>query len=73
MFHAFRNNDLPDMPWTETGKFGEGITEEALTMIQTDIGTPGNLEVIARLTNGGLAFTFRDSGPEFKWNGPFIM
>jgi hypothetical protein len=42
-------------------------------MIQTDIGTPGNLEVIARLTNGGLAFTFRDSGPEFKWNGPFIM
>jgi hypothetical protein len=73
MFHAFRNNDVPDMPWTVTGKFGEGITEEALTMIQTDIGTPGNLEVIARLTNGGLAFTFRDSGPEFKWNGPFIM
>jgi hypothetical protein len=52
--------------------FGLG-QEVALTMIESDFGSPGNLEVIALLENGGLVFSWRDSGPDFKWNGPFVM
>ncbi len=41
-------------------------------MIQSNFGTPGNLEVIARVGDRLVSF-FRDSGPAFNWNGPFLM
>ena len=39
-------------------------------MIQSNFGSPGNLELIARAGNQ-LQFYWRDSGPAFRWNGPF--
>jgi hypothetical protein len=41
-------------------------------MIQSNYGTPGNLVVIARV-GGALQFFWRDSGPAFHWNGPYLL
>jgi hypothetical protein len=42
---------------------------EAVTLIQSNYGSPGNLELVAR-AGDGLHFFWRDSGPGFRWNGP---
>jgi hypothetical protein len=72
--HLFRNNDEPSLPWGQGSEFGGNQTDriEAVTMIQSNFGTPGNLEVVARIGER-LAFFFRDSGPGFIWNGPFFL
>jgi len=44
----------------------------AVTMIQSNFGSPGNLEVICN-AGGQLYFFWRDSGPSFTWNGPFPL
>ena len=43
---------------------------DAVTMIQSNFGDPGNLELVARVGDS-LKFFWRDSGPDFHWNGPF--
>ena len=74
--HFFRKNDDPDLPWGVSTEFGAGFSNtdriEALTMIQSNFGSPGNLEVIVRVGER-LAFAFRDSGPNLTWNGPFML
>jgi len=70
LWHAFRDNDQPDFPWHFTIEIPQGPTQAAtLSMIESNFGSPGNLEVVTRLTSGGLASFWRDS----KWNGPFMM
>ena len=71
IFFSWRNNDDPTLPWSRPTAFGAG-TVEALTMIQSNFGSPGNLELIARVGNQ-LHFYYRDSGPAFRWNGPVPM
>jgi hypothetical protein len=66
---AWRNNDIPSLPWSTPVRFGTGAVEE-ITMIQSNFGSPGNLELIARVGTE-LQFYWRDSGPAFRWNGPF--
>jgi len=72
--HYWRDNDDPALPWYGPFNFGSttGVLYEAATLIQSNFGSPGNLELVAR-TKDQLAFFWRDSGPEFKWNGPFII
>ncbi|MFD0529673.1 hypothetical protein ACFQ1I_27105 [Kitasatospora arboriphila] len=41
-------------------------------MIQSNFGSPGNLELIARVRDT-LQFFWRDSGPAFHWNGPWRL
>lgn len=69
MLFAWRNNDIPSLPWSTPVRFGTGTVEE-ITMIQSNFGSPGNLELIARV-GSELQFYWRDSGPAFRWNGPF--
>ncbi len=67
----WRDNDVqPGLPWH--GPFGmETRTRfEALSLIQSNFDDPGNLEVVARIGDQ-LAHSWRDSGPNFLWNGPF--
>ncbi|MBU6387673.1 MAG: alpha/beta hydrolase, partial [Planctomycetes bacterium] len=66
---AFRNNDNTSLPWSAPIRFGSGNVE-AITMIQSNFGSPGNLELIARVGDQ-LQFYWRDSGPVYRWNGPF--
>jgi len=41
----WRNNDDPALPWSAPGRFGETLgTVDEITMIQSNFGSPGNLE-----------------------------
>jgi hypothetical protein len=71
--HYWRNNDNPAFPWSGPTPFGQGLGHvDAVTMIQSNYGSPGNLEVVARV-GSQLYFFWRDSGPAFQWNGPFQL
>lgn len=72
--HFWRNNDDPQLfPWSGPTPFGQGLgTVDAVSMIESNFGDPGNLEVVARVGNS-LFFFWRDSGPSFTWNGPFPL
>jgi hypothetical protein len=56
--------------------FGRGSSQtdriDAVTMIESNFGSPGNLEGVARIGDK-LAYFLRDSGPSFSWTGPFLM
>ncbi|MEU9305075.1 galactose oxidase early set domain-containing protein [Streptomyces sp. NPDC048269] len=70
--HFVRDNDNPTMPWAGPFPVGTGLgTVDAVTMIQSNFGDPGNLEVIARI-GPRLAHLFRDPQPPFTWRGPFF-
>jgi hypothetical protein len=42
---------------------------DGVSLIQSNFGEPGHLELVAQI-NGEIAFFWRDSGPDFRWNGP---
>ena len=72
--HYWRDNDAgPPPPWRRSAEF---ITPagpvDAVTLIQSNYGLPGNLEVVARVGDR-LAHFFRDSGPRFEWSGPLFF
>jgi hypothetical protein len=67
----WRNNDDPSMPWSAQQVFGQVLGRvTAVTVIQSNYGNPGNLELMA-LAGNDLYFFWRDSGPAFQWNGPY--
>ncbi|MFF4173779.1 hypothetical protein [Streptomyces sp. NPDC001744] len=69
----WRNNDAAGMPWSAPFTFAQNVGRvDAITMIQSNFGSPGNLELIAR-SGDKLNFFWRDSGPAFRWSGPFRM
>jgi hypothetical protein len=71
--HYFRNNDDSNLPWIQSTSFGEAIgAVNAVSLIQSNFGDPGNLEVVAS-ASGQLFYFWRDSGPSFSWNGPFAL
>ncbi|HEU5228129.1 MAG TPA: hypothetical protein VFU49_09995 [Ktedonobacteraceae bacterium] len=63
--HFFRDNDAPGFPWHYTTTFGTGYID-AISMIESNFGTPGNLEVVARVGSQLFAY-YRDTA----WHGPF--
>ncbi|MEU6431277.1 CAP domain-containing protein, partial [Microbispora sp. NPDC046973] len=68
----WRNNDAAGLPWSAPWTFAQDLGHvDAVTLIQSNFGG-GNLELIARVDDD-LYFFWRDSGPEFRWNGPFRM
>jgi hypothetical protein len=71
LVHFWRNNDDPAMPWSAPTPFGTGAYDD-ISLIQSNYGDPGNLEVIAR-EGDKLDFYWRDSGPSFTWNGPYTI
>jgi len=71
--HYWRSNDDPAFPWTGPIAFGEALGEvDAVALIQSTIGAPGNLEVIARVGDQ-LFHLWRDSGPAFAWSDPVAI
>jgi hypothetical protein len=73
LVHYWRNNDDPSLPWNGPTSFGRSLGPvDSVSLIQSNFGDPGNLEVVA--SSGGQAYHFwRDSGPSFNWNGPFLL
>jgi hypothetical protein len=73
LVHYWRNNDDPALPWSGPIPFGGSLgMVSAVTMIESNFGSPGNLEVVCTVGNQ-LYFFWRDSGPAFNWNGPFLL
>ena len=69
----WRNNDDPAMPWNGPYPFGQSLgSVEAVTLIQSNYDSPGNLELVVR-AGDRLHFFWRDSGPGFRWNGPYLL
>src|SRR5262249_58757576 len=49
LVHYSRNNDDPTLPWSGPTFFGQSLgLVDAATMIQSNFGSPGNLEVVSR-------------------------
>ncbi|MFJ5921682.1 hypothetical protein ACIQF6_03625 [Kitasatospora sp. NPDC092948] len=66
-----RDNDHPHRPWSPAHTFAQDLGRvDAITMIQSNYDTPGNLELVARVRDS-LHFFWRDCGPDFRWNGPY--
>jgi hypothetical protein len=68
-----RDNDDPQLTWYGPFMFGMSLGKvEAVSLIQSNFGDPGHLELVAQV-EGHLAFFWRDSGPDFRWNGPQFL
>jgi hypothetical protein len=68
--HYWRNNDAPGRPWIGPTVFATADGHiDAVALVQSNFGSRGNLEVVARL-GGELVHYWRDSGPAFTWHGP---
>jgi hypothetical protein len=64
----WRDNDHPEVPWHGPGLVGASTAVEAISLIQSNFGNPGNLEVVAR-SGEALMFAWRDSSSELQWSG----
>jgi hypothetical protein len=68
--HWWRDNDDAHLHWYGPFMFGMNLGKvDAVSLIQSNWGDPGHLELVAQ-AEGQLAFFWRDSGPDFRWNGP---
>ncbi|VVB69146.1 Uncharacterised protein [uncultured archaeon] len=68
--YYWRDNDDPHLHWYGPFMFGMNLGPVAgVSLIQSNFGSPGHLELVAQI-EGHLAFFWRDSGPDFRWNGP---
>jgi hypothetical protein len=71
--HFWRNNDDPALPWSAPTAFGTSLGHiDGVSMIESDFGTPGNLEVVCRV-GSKLYGMWRDSGPAFAWSAPQLL
>ena len=69
----YRDNDAPGFPWHGPAAFGGGADyADPVSLLQSNFGTPGNLEMVARSGNQVHAY-WRDSGPSFTWHGPTVV
>ena len=68
--HFWRDNDDPSLPWTGPTLIGADVGPvDAVALLQSNFGDPGNLEVVARIGDR-LALFSRESGPPWTWQGP---
>ncbi len=68
--HLWRNNDA-GMAWSAPGRFGGTARYAGATLIQSNYGATGNLEVLATDDAGNLDFFWRLDHAPWTWSGPF--
>jgi len=72
--HYWRDNDDPSQPWNGPTLFGGGLGVISwVSLIQSNFGDPGNLEVVCEIGPGQICHFWRDSGPTFAWHGPYPL
>ena len=70
LVHFWRDNDAPSLPWIGPTLFGADVGPvDAVALLQSNFGDPGNLEVVARIGDR-LALFSRASEPPWTWQGP---
>lgn len=68
--YYWRDNDDPHLHWYGPFMFGMNMGKvDAVSLIQSDFGEHGNLE-LAALVDNQIAFFWQDSGMDRRWNGP---
>lgn len=68
--HIWENFDRPNFPWEEPWQTAQSLGRvDAVTMIQSNLQSPGPLEVCARV-GASLYFLWRDSTGAFRWSSP---
>jgi hypothetical protein len=68
LIHLYRDNDAPGFPWHETTRFGATSDHvKAVSLIQSNYGSPGHLEVAAQ-QDAGIASYYRNGGWNFLGN-----
>jgi len=68
--YYWRDNDDAQLHWYGPFMFAMNVgMVEGVSLIQSNFGDPGHLELVAQV-GGDLVFFWRDSGPDFRWNGP---
>lgn len=71
--HYWRDNDDAHLHWYGPFMFAMNMSKvEGVSLIQSNFDDPGHLEIVVQV-NGQLAFFWRDSGPDFRWNGPYYL
>jgi len=71
--HYWRDNEDPHLHWYGPFMFAMNIGKvDAVSLIQSNFGEKGNLELVAQIDNQ-LAFFWRDSGMDRRWNGPQFL
>ncbi|HEV2121413.1 MAG TPA: hypothetical protein VGW38_01390, partial [Chloroflexota bacterium] len=71
--HYWRDNDDPTFPWIGPTVFADSLgLVEAVALVHSTFGVPGNLEVIVRVGDQ-LFHLWRDSGPAFAWSDPTLI
>src|SRR5437763_2531040 len=64
------NDDLPDLPWGQQRTFGADVgIVESVSLIQSNFGPRGSLEVVA-CVGDRLVHFWRSASPFSDWNGP---
>ena len=70
LVHFWRDNDDPSLPWIGPTPFATDTGPvDAVALLQSNFGDPGNLEVVARIGDR-LALFSRASEPPWTWQGP---
>ncbi len=73
LVHFWRNNDDPRYTWSGPTPFGgSSLPYQGVSLIQSNFGSPGNLEIVA-VTSNQLVHFWRDSGPQYAWTGPNVI
>lgn len=70
LVHLWRNNDS-GMTWSGPTCFGGRARYTGSALIQSNYGSPGNLEVVATDDAGNLDFFWRLDRAPWTWSGPF--
>jgi dienelactone hydrolase len=70
---AHHRRDGDDPAWRRVATFAEGLgAVAAASLIQSNFGDPGNLEVVARIGDRLAAF-WCAAAPDPSWSGPHIL
>jgi hypothetical protein len=73
LMHVWRDNDSGDLVWHGPIYFGGELGGvDAVSFIQSNYDSPGNLEIVAK-AGDRIVYFWRDSGPEFRFRGPWTI
>lgn len=70
--HYGRDNDHSPFPWNTPTNFGTA-DYVSVSLIESNFGTPGVLDVAALRGDGKVDTFWRSPGPAYVWYGPFTI
>ncbi|MCW2603333.1 MAG: Papain family cysteine protease [Pseudonocardiales bacterium] len=72
LHHWWRDNAAP-WTWHEGAAFADGVLQSGPSLVQSGLGTEGNLDVVCVLNSGSMQHWWRDDDGDRSWNGGTIF